>query len=292
MTSKKPFHRVAIIGLGLMGGSLGLDIKRKKLARVVVGYARRAWTRHKALAAGVVDETFSRPESAVRDADLVIFCVPVGVIPGLVRQCAPFLSDHAVVTDVGSIKARIVAQVELRVEAAGAWFVGSHPIAGSEQQGLESALPRLYDHAIVILTPTPRTARWALRRVKAFWSGLGTRVMVTDPETHDSVLARTSHLPHLAAALLASTAGRDQSNRYGRFCGSGFMDATRIAAGSPDLWRDIVAGNRKAVTRELQEFHAGLTQLIKWIKHNDLEAVKRFLEQGQARRRKLVRQKP
>ncbi len=292
MPSARPFRRVAIIGLGLMGGSLGLAIKRKKLSQIVVGYARRARMRRQALAAGVVDEAFARPELAVRDADFVIFCVPVGVIPGLVKLCASSLSDRAVVTDVGSIKAEIVAQAEPVVENAGAWFVGSHPIAGSERQGLKAASPRIYDNAVVILTPTPRTARRALRRIKTFWNGLGARVTVVDPQVHDRMLARTSHLPHLAAALLASTVGRDQPHRLGRFCGPGFMDATRIAAGAPDLWQDIVAGNRKAVLQELQAFNAGLIQLMRWMKFNDLKAVKRFLGQSRTRRQKLVRGKP
>ncbi|MBU4199215.1 MAG: prephenate dehydrogenase/arogenate dehydrogenase family protein [Verrucomicrobia bacterium] len=291
MTSNQPLHRVAIIGLGLMGGSLGLAVKRKKLARVVVGYARRARTRNQALAGGVVDEVFSRPESAVRNADLVIFCVPVGAIPALAKMCASALSGRAVVTDVGSIKAEIVARVEPLVENAGACFVGSHPIAGSERQGLKAASPRLYENAVVILTPTPRTAQRALRKIKLFWSGLGARVVLVSPEAHDRMLARTSHLPHLVAALLASTVGRDQPQRLSRFCGPGFMDATRIAEGSPDLWWDIVAGNRKAVTRELQAFQGGLTRLIQWLKRHDLDALRSFLEESRTRRRKLVHTK-
>lgn len=291
MTSNRPLHRVAIIGLGLMGGSLGLAVKRKKLARVVVGYARRARTRKLALANGVVDEVFSRPESAVQNAELVVFCVPVGAIAALAKMCAVALPGRAVVTDVGSIKAALVAQIEPLMANVGASFVGSHPIAGSERQGLAAASARLYDGAVVILTPTPRTAPWALRKIKTFWTGLGARVVMVTPQIHDRLLARTSHLPHLAAALLALTVGRDQPQRLSRFCGPGFLDSTRIAEGSPELWWDIVANNRKAVMRELLAFHGGLSRLIQWMKRHDLDALRRFLEESRLRRRKLANHK-
>jgi prephenate dehydrogenase len=288
MKSQRPFHKIAIIGLGLMGGSLGLAIKRKKMADVVAGYARRARTRKQALAAGAVDEVFARPEPAVRHADLVVFCLPVAAIPALARICAPALAPRAVVTDVGSSKEEIVIRLEALMKSAGARFVGSHPIAGSERQGIDAASAGLYEKAAVILTPTGRTDRWALRKLKSFWTGLGARAAIVSPAIHDRMLARTSHLPHLAAAALALTVGRERPDRIGRFCGPGFGDATRIAEGSPDLWLDIIASNRRAVLYELRAFHSGMARLIQLIDRREFAALMRFLRAGRARRRKLI----
>ena len=290
MKSRRIFNKVAIIGLGLMGGSLGLAIKRKKLAASVAGYARRARTRKQALAVGAVDQVFAHPAAAVRNADLVVFCVPVSMIPVLAKVCAPAFSTRTVVTDVGSSKKEIVSRLEALVKSAGARFVGSHPIAGSERQGIGAVSARLYEKAVVILTPTPRTDRGALRKLKAFWTALGARVAVVAPEAHDRMLARTSHLPHLASALLAATVGRERPERLARFCGPGFMDATRIAEGSPDLWLDIIASNRRAVLSELRAFQAGISRLIKSMERPDFAAVKRILEQGRSRRRRLIKQ--
>lgn len=288
MKSRRIFRKAAIIGLGLMGGSLGLAIKRNKLAGTVAGYARRARTRRQALAAGAVDRAFAQPAPAVRDADLVVFCVPVSMIPVLAKRCARAFSAGAVVTDVGSSKREIVSRLEAPLKSAGARFVGSHPIAGSERQGIEAASARLYEKAAVILTPTPRTDRQAIHQLKAFWRGLGANVIVTSPEAHDRMLARTSHLPHVTAALLASTVGRERPEQLARFCGPGFMDATRIAEGSPDLWLDIIASNRPALLRELRAYRAGLARLIKSMQRRDFAAVERFLHTSRERRRGLV----
>ncbi len=291
MKTRQAFTKVAILGLGLMGGSLGLAIKRKKLARIVAGYARRARTRRRALAAGAVDAAFDRPDRAVRGADLVVFCLPVAVIPVLARACLPALARNAIVTDVGSSKRELVARLEKLAAAAGARFVGCHPIAGSERQGIAAADARLYENAAVILTPTARTDRRALRRLAAGWRALGARPVVVSPAAHDRILARTSHLPHLAAALLAWTVGRTRPAGLGRFCGHGFRDATRIAEGSPELWRDIIAGNRPAVRRELRILQAGAARLDQLIGRRDWKGLTRFLERSRARRRKLVQGK-
>ncbi len=291
MTAKRPFRCVAILGLGLMGGSLGLAIKRKKLAGAVVGYARRAKTRQQALAAGVVDKAFAHPAAAIRSADLVVFCVPVTAILSLAKTSAASLAPNTIVTDVGSSKETICAHLEPLLHAVGACFVGSHPICGSEQEGLDAAWPRLYEKAAVIVTPTPQTNQLALRKIKRFWRGLGSQVLMVSPKDHDRLLGRTSHLPHLVAALLATTVGRASSHRIGRFCGPGFRDATRIAEGSPSMWQDTILTNRLSVLSELKAFHSALKRLQSCLLRNDAKALQRFLEASRRQRQILVRDK-
>ena len=292
MTVRKPLKRIAIIGLGLMGASLGLAIKHKKLARSVAGYARRARTRQQALAAGIVDQVFTKPAAAVQGAELVIFCVPVGAMRQLVQASLPGLAERAVLTDVGSSKKQIMQQMPPLVAAAGAHFIGSHPICGSEQQGLASALADLYVKALVVVTPAPRTDAGALKLVKDFWSALEARVAILNAHQHDRLLSRTSHLPHLVSALLAFTVGRERPRHSGQFCGPGFRDVSRLAEGAPDLWLDIIASNRPEVLRELQALQGGLERLLRLVAKPDAAALRRFLVESRRRRRQLLRGLP
>ena len=283
------FKRVAIIGLGLMGGSLGLAIKQKGLARVVLGFARRAETRELALELGIVDQAFERPEDAVQAADLAIFCTSVSSIPELIAACRPRLGTSSVMTDVGSCKAEIVKRVEALFPRGKVPFIGSHPIAGSEQQGIEAASATLYQNAFVAMTPTRRTAPEARAQVMRLWQGLAARVQVISPETHDRLLAKTSHVPHLVAALLATCVGQAQPGRVGPFCGAGFFDTTRIAEGDPQLWRDIIRANQPAIHTELKAFSRETDHLLNILKSGDLEMLDKFLQTSRERRRALTR---
>lgn len=280
-------NRLAIIGLGLMGGSLGMAVKRKRMAKIVTGFARREKTRSQALERGVVDQVYSCLDRAVQGADLVVFCTPVGVISELVKACIPHFADHCVVTDVGSSKEEIVAQLEPVFKQGGSAYVGGHPITGSERHGLEAACPDLYEEAVVALTPTRRTDPAALKRVQVFWQGLGARVVIVSPEEHDRLVARTSHVPHLMAAMLASNVGRDRVDRVRDFCGPGFLDTTRIADGDPDLWRDIIRSNRVAVVQELKTFEQQIRHVTKLLESGDFAGLRRFLKTGRERRWKL-----
>jgi prephenate dehydrogenase len=269
--------RVAIVGLGLMGGSLGLALKRKGLARCVAGYARRQAVRRRALRIGAVDEVYADLREAARNADLVVFCVPILTIPRLVSDCASVLRAGCVVTDVGSTKRIVVAAMERALAGRDVHTVGSHPIAGSEVAGIGAARADLYRGMVVVVTPTLRTPAAPLRMVKAFWKALGARVEVLTPEKHDRVLAATSHGPHLAAAALAeSVLGRDNPALC-TFCGTGFRDATRIAAGSEDVWHDIAATNRKPIGRELARIEKRLRYLRRNLEKGNLASVRRFL---------------
>lgn len=289
MASRVIVDRLAIIGLGLMGASLGMAVKRRRMANTVVGYARRAETRNQALDRGIVDEVHECPERAVHGADLVVFCTPVGTISDLVKTCVSDFAEQTVVTDVGSSKAEIVAQVEPLFRDGRVMYVGSHPIAGSEQQGLEAACPDLYENAVVIVTPTKRTDQGALGLVNAFWQGLNARVLAVSPEEHDRLTARTSHVPHLVAAMLASSVGRDCIDRISNFCGSGFLDTTRISDAAPELWLDIIKSNQAAVAHELKEFEQQMRHVMKLVETGDFEGLRRFLDDSRTRRRKLLK---
>lgn len=285
----QPAGAVAILGLGLMGGSLGLALRARGFAGRMTGYARRAAVRAEALRNGVADEVFETPAAAARGAELVVICVPVRDIPPLVAEIASSLAPSAVVTDVGSTKAWVVERSEAALGVAGPRFVGSHPIAGSEKQGLDAASATLYENALTVVTPRAGTDPHALSRVVALWRFVGARVVELSPEEHDRRLARTSHLPHLVAAVLAATAGRDgEADRFGAFCGAGFRDTTRVADGSPDVWEDIVRTNHAAILAEMEAFAARWRAAADALRAEDYAAVRRWLEEGRAGRRALL----
>lgn len=286
---KTLFNRVAIIGLGLMGASLGIALKKGKIAGKVVGFARRLETREKALTGNVVDIACDRIESAVKGADFIVFCAPVSVIPGMMKVVARgFCSPGAVITDVGSVKTHIVAEAEKIFKDSKNGFIGSHPLAGSEQHGLEAARADLYHGSVVALTPTPRTSMATFRIARKFWLALGSEVVVVSPGEHDRIIARTSHLPHVIAALLAGRVGRQHAAIYGKFCGGGFRDTTRIAGGDPELWRDILKNNALNLKRELQGFQKTLACLLSGLKKDDNKIIKKYLQSGMEARLALL----
>lgn len=287
-------NRIAIMGLGLMGGSLGLALKARGYDGTIAAYARRAETRAVAMKAGLVDEVFADPAEAVTDADLVVYCTPILNIPELVERSKSGFKEGALLTDVGSTKAELAGKVSEVLRGSGANFVGSHPVAGSEQQGIEAARADLYDGALVVVTPQhEEREKDAVRRVEEFWTGIGALVSVISVEEHDRLMARTSHLPHLAAALLAATAGRDGTPvMVGRFCGTGFRDTSRVADGSPEIWHDIVSTNAGAIGEELRAYRSELDQLIEWMEQREFEKVKRFLEESRDCRRALMASSP
>ncbi len=275
---------VAIIGLGLMGSSLGLALKRRGLARVL-GYARREETRRLALEQSVCDEVFDDPAAAVRQADIAVLCVPVLAMGQLVDSCADDLPDGCILTDVGSTKKEVCEEMARLLDGRNAVFVGSHPMAGSEETGLEAGREDLYEGAVIILTPEEGSPE-AAETLKEFWSGVGGVVSVMTPADHDKVIARTSHLPHLIASILvASVLG--ESEEAGEFCGTGFRDTSRIAGGSEDIWHDIVKSNSDAVLDELRAFEGILAKVRGLIEAGDFEAVREFLAGARRLRREL-----
>jgi prephenate dehydrogenase len=285
--------RIAILGLGLMGGSLGLALKSRESAGVTIrGYARRPETRNLALKLNAMDEVFDDPAKAVEDADVVILCVPILAIPDLVAKCKGSLKRGCLVTDVGSTKAQLAERIEPLLKGTGVVFVGSHPLAGSEQQGLAAARANLYEQAVVVVTPPDGKMGPAVESLKKFWENLGATVKVMTPDEHDRVVARTSHLPHIAAALVIATVGRDGDLRQiGTYCGPGFRDTTRIAEGSPEVWHDIIQSNRECLAGELAEFKSALERVSSMVEKGDFDQLLKFLESGRSKRKQLIQGK-
>lgn len=277
---------VAIIGLGLMGGSLGLALRERRLARVT-GYARRAETAQAAVACGAVDACADTASAAVAEADVAVFCTPVLTIPDLVRECRNAFRPGCAVTDVGSTKAELDGSVQHALAGTGAIFVGSHPMAGSEKSGLEAARADLYEGAVTAVTPGVHATDDAVTRVCDLWSGVGSRVVRLEAAEHDALVARTSHLPHLVAALLVMAAARPPA-AAGPFCGPGFRDTTRIAGGSPDMWHDIVKTNRAALLAELRAFGSDVERLTGLLEREDYDGIKGLLEEARTRRAGLL----
>jgi len=246
---------IAILGLGLMGASLALALRKRGYAGRIVAFARKETTRREALARGIVDEAFADPDAAVAAASLAVLCAPIRACVELAADVAPALRPGTLVTDVGSTKGWLCRQMA-GVLPAGA-FVGSHPIAGSEKQGLEAASADLYENALTVVAAAPDASAEAVERVAALWRSAGSRTCRMEPEDHDRLLARTSHLPHVAAAALAKAIGRDCADQVGAFCGTGFYDSTRVASGSIDMWHDILMTNAPAVAEELAGFQIG-----------------------------------
>lgn len=279
------FQKITIVGVGLLGGSLGLAIRHRRLAQLVCGYARRSATIKECERIGAMDFATTDLLAAVSGADLVILCTPLAQMCSLVEQMRPALRRGAIVTDVGSVKSSVVAEIETLVARAGGHFVGSHPMAGGERQGVLAARADLFADAICVTTPTRRTHPGALRRVEEFWKRLGARLLRTTPQMHDALVSRSSHLPHLLAATLANLVLDPKlPAEQTKLCATGFRDTTRIASGSPEMWRDIALANRKHLSRAVADFVSELGKFQKVLKRGDARAVAEFLETAKQRR--------
>jgi len=273
-----------------MGGSLGLALKANGFQGRVSAYARRRETRELALELGAVDEVFDSPEQVAEGADLIVFCVPIRTIPSLVSACRSVLKPRCVITDVGSTKAELHDEIGALLQETSAGYAGSHPICGSEQEGLESARKDLYEGAVVVVTADQENRDWLTSSVSELWELVGGMVRVMAPETHDRILARTSHLPHLISALLAETVAREDEEAFAiaEFCGTGFFDTTRVAEGSPAVWVDVVQSNRRAIQLELAAYKDRLDALIEVVSTGKSEALRQFLADAREQRKRLV----
>jgi prephenate dehydrogenase len=258
------FKRVTIIGLGLIGGSLALAIKEKKLAKEIVGISRRKSTIDKAIKNKIVNSATLDLKDGVKDSDLVIIAAPVLKIIDIAKLIAPFLKKGAVLTDAGSTKSRIVSDME-RVRFKGADFVGSHPIAGSEKSGIQYANKDLFKGSFCILTKTKKTNPKAVTCLKKFWAGLGMRVAVMSPEAHDKMLSGISHMPHAVSVGIVNSVGKN----YLKLAAGGFKDTTRIASGEPELWKDIFLTNRNNLIKDIEILKKELSGMQTALKNNN-----------------------
>jgi len=273
---------IAIMGLGLMGSSLGLALKKRGVDVEVRAYARRAETRDIALSLGAADSVFGDPAEAVAGADVVVFCVPILTIPELAKTCLPGLSPEAVLTDVGSTKAELATLMNELLSVTDVVFVGSHPICGSEQEGIEAGDADLYEGAVTVVTPKADAVEGTVSEVSNLWKSVGSTVRVMSPEKHDEILASTSHLPHMVAATLVRCVDD------GLFCGTGFCDTTRIAAGSPEVWSDIVRTNAPALKSALADFRGQLEELDALIDSGDGDKLSAWFAAARDKRKELL----
>jgi prephenate dehydrogenase len=280
-------RKITIIGVGLLGGSIGLAAKRRKLVAPggIAGFVRRRASLKDCEQAGAVDFATTDLLAAVWDADLVILCTPLAQMQRRVREMLPALKRGAIVTDVGSVKAGVVRELEPLVARAGAHFVGSHPMAGAEKTGVGAASAGLFLNAICVVTPTRRSTKAAVYKVEQFWRALGARTLRLPPAEHDLLVSRSSHLPHVLAATLARYVLQPvHSKPQAALCANGFRDTTRIASGSPEMWRDIALANRKNLVRAMEDFVSEVRKFQRVLARADAEAIMSFFETAKARR--------
>jgi cyclohexadieny/prephenate dehydrogenase len=284
------FERVAFIGIGLIGSSLARVIRRDKLAGEIVACARREETRSKTLELGLADRVTADAADAVKGADLVVLATPLSAYAEIAAEIAPALMPGAIVTDVGSVKQRVIRDVQPALPT-GVHFIPGHPVAGTEHSGPESGFAELFRDRWCILTPLPGTDADALARLTALWEQAGMRVVTMDAEHHDKVLAMTSHLPHAIAYTIVGTATDLEDSLKSevvKFSAGGFRDFTRIAGSDPVMWRDIFLHNREAVLEMLQRFSEDLTALQRAIRWGEAEKLEDLFTRTRAIRRSII----
>jgi cyclohexadieny/prephenate dehydrogenase len=290
MNAAPLFPRVALIGFGLIGGSIARAARAQGLAGEIVTTARSAKTRARVKELGVVDRVVDTNAEAVKEADLVILCIPVGACGPVAEEIAPYLKPGAIVSDVGSVKGAVVRDMAPHLPD-NVHFIPAHPVSGTEHSGPDSGFPELFIDRWCILTPPDRTDPAAVEKLRAFWAGIGAKVDTMTPEHHDMVLAITSHLPHLIAYTIVGTAdeleGVTQSEVL-KFSAGGFRDFTRIAASDPTMWRDVFLTNKDAVLEMLGTFNEDLSKLTRAIRRGDGEALFEHFSRTRAIRRGIV----
>lgn len=282
---KPIFNQVSIIGLGLIGGSLGMALRRGKVARRVIGFARREASVRRARARGAIHDGCTElcPEW-LSESDLVVIAVPPSKVPAVARQVARLVRRPVIVTDVASVKGGVVLASE-RAVGKRARFVGAHPMAGSERSGIEAAEAGLFRGAACVVTPTSRTDRSALAKVEAMWRRAGCRILRMAPARHDALVAQVSHAPHLAAVALTLLPDVEAIP----LCGSGFADTTRIALGDPALWEEICRSNPREITRALDRLGSELSSLKRLVRGSGGRTLRARFEAARRRRRGVRR---
>jgi len=286
----EPFQKVALIGLGLIGSSLSHVMRREKLAQTISGHARSAETRERAVELGLADTMHELAADAVRDADLVVLCVPVGACGPVAEAISAFLKPGAIVTDVGSVKTAVIRAVSPHIPAD-VHFVPGHPIAGTEYSGPDAGFASLFENHWCILTPLAGSDSEATVRVTAFWLACGCYVDIMEPEHHDRVLGVTSHLPQLIAWNIVTTAADLEEvtqQEVIKYSAGGFRDFTRLAASDPTMWRDIYLNNKQAVLELLGRFSEDLSALQRAIRWGDGDMLFDTFTRARGIRRRII----
>ena len=285
------FERVVLIGLGLLGGSIGLAMREALPGTVTIGYDADPATRARAQQRGLTQSVVESAAEAVVGADLVILCVPVGAMASVAAEIAPALREDAIISDVGSAKGTVARA--LAAALPGHQIIPAHPVAGTERSGPDAGFAELFRCRWCILTPGPEVAPASLARLTAFWEALGARVEVMEADHHDLVLAVTSHIPHLIAYTIVGTASdleQVTESEVIKYSAGGFRDFTRIAASDPTMWRDVFLANRGAVLEMLGRFTEDLTALQRAIRNGDGDALFDLFTRTRAIRRQVIEQ--
>lgn len=284
------YNKVALIGLGLIAGSMALAMRRAGLAGEITGHARSAETRATAMEIGLCDAVFETAAEAVAGADLVVLCAPVGVMGSIAAEIAPHLAQGATVSDVGSVKKAIIDAV-LPHMPDHVHFIPAHPLAGTEHSGPRSGFAELFENRWCLFTPLPETDPEMLEKLTRFWSAMGANVEKMDAEHHDLVLAVTSHTPHLIAYTMVGVAEdlqRVTNKEVIDFSAAGFRDFTRIAASDPTMWRDVFLNNKKATLEILGRFTEELFDLQRAIRRGDGDHLFEHFTRTRAIRRSII----
>jgi prephenate dehydrogenase len=277
------FNKVTILGVGLIGASFALAMKENALCGDVAGFGRSRENLIEARKRGIIDSFEGSAAEACKDADLIVFATPVRTFTALVRQSSASFKPGAVVTDTGSVKGDLIYEME-RLMPAGVSYIGSHPIAGSDRSGIDSSRAGLFENSKCIVTPTADSDPGALEKIVDLWQSLGSNVITMDPARHDRIYASVSHLPHLIAYTLVKTAA-DVDPAFLEFSGQGFMDSTRIACSSPELWRDICLMNRNNLVEMIAIFQKNLDTLSRHLRASDSASL-----EGEFRRARTLRE--
>ena len=290
-TSEYVFQQVTIIGVGLLGGSLGLVLKERGVAKTVVGIGRRRSNLELAMQLGAIDHFSSEPQDAIRDSDLIVLATPVDTYVSQIQDWGQSVPSGAIVSDVGSVKGQLVFDLETALPST-TYFIGAHPIAGKEKSGVAHAASTLFDGARCIVTPTPHTNNEALAKVCGVWEKAGAEVVSMDPMVHDWVLGAVSHLPHIAAfslmhALQDLQEQTPEALNLLDFSGGGLRDTTRIAASSPEMWRDICLANRGNLLRMIDQYITRLHAFKQLLNDQDGSGLAQTIEQAKALREGL-----
>jgi prephenate dehydrogenase len=276
------FRKVVIFGVGLIGGSFALALRKANAVQEVVGFGRSAQTLMQARQFGLINRIGDDVLREVRDADLILLATPVAQMADIFARIAPHLGANTLITDGGSTKGDVVAAARQHLGTKIAQFVPAHPIAGAELSGPAAALADLYKGKKVVLTPVPENSPAAVARVRNAWQSCGALVSELTAEQHDAVFAAVSHLPHLLAfTLVHDLAQRDNRDQLLSFAASGFRDFTRIAASSPEMWRDISLANRDALLREIEQYAAELYQLHQALEQRDAAKIEEMFSLAQ-----------
>jgi len=278
------------VGVGLLGGSIALALKAGGLCGKVVGVSRSRASIEDGLAIGAIDEARDDVSEAAAAADLVIVCTPVGSVAGIVAEMESRIDDDCIITDVGSTKLGIIQGVE-QLARAGARFVGSHPMAGSEQKGARHASADLFDGASVFVTPAAVSDPDAVETVEEMWERFGGKVITLDPRTHDRIVARTSRLPHIVASLLVANL-RVIDGDKGDLMGPGFHDTTRIASSDPEMWAEICLSNQEEIREAISDLRADLDEFEMYLDEGEYEKVFDFFKSIKLMRDSLGGKRP